>query len=134
MRVLFAAAVLTLGIAGLGEAGAADAPIGRAAAVVHYPAAGVRAPMRLIYDNEPGVYVRAYWAAPWRNRHYYPFTGKRPKVGRHERLSATRPAPKPAQDFYREWSTVSLYPPARPARYVPAPAVEPPAEYFGPLK
>jgi len=125
MRALFAIAIFALGAAGLGEAAAADmrVGVGRSTYVTHSAAIGVRAPQLLIYDNEPGVRVRAYWAAPWRNRHYYPFTGKRPKVGRHERLSAARPAPKPAQSYYREWSTIALYPPA-PRPLIPSAPIE----------
>ena len=95
------------------QAQAADLRAGGAGAAIAYDAAPVRAGQYYIYDDEPGVYVRAYWAAPWQNRHYFPFTGKKPKVGRHERLSAKRPAPKPAESYYRAWSTVSLYPPQR---------------------
>lgn len=115
MRALFAIAIFALGAVGLGEADAADmrVGVGRSTYVTHSTAIGVRASQLLIYDNEPGVHVRTYWATPWRNRHYYPFTGKRPKVGRHERLSAVRPAPKPAQSYYREWSTIALYPPVQ---------------------
>lgn len=113
MHARVAMAVLVAGMAGLGEAAAADS-------VAVYSAGGVRAPQLLVYDNQPGVYVRVYWAAPWQNRHYYPFTGKKPKVGRHENLTAVRPAPEPAESFYREWSTISLYPPP-PRVYVPQP-------------
>lgn len=100
----FVAAAVTFAVAG--EAGAAD--------FVSGPGYGVRAPQLLVYDNQPGVYVRAYWAPPWQGRHYYPFTGKKPKVGRHENLTAVRAAPEPAESFYREWSTLSLYPPPPP--------------------
>jgi hypothetical protein len=110
MRTLFAIAILATSLAGIGQAGAADYAIRHS--TNGYVAGGVRAPQMLVYDNEPGVYVRAYWSAPWQNRHYYPFTGKKPKVGRLERLSDVRPAPTPAEPFYREWSTISLYPPA----------------------
>ena len=111
MRALFAVAILSCAIAGFGAAQAADLRAGGVGVATVYDAAPVRARQYYIYDDEPGVYVRAYWAAPWRNRHYFPVTGKKPKVGRHERLSARRPAPKPAKSYYREWSTVSLYPP-----------------------
>jgi hypothetical protein len=40
-----------------------------------------------------------------------------------------RPAPPPAETFYREWSTISLYPPQR---QVILP--EPPEQPIGPLK
>ena len=87
MRACIAIAVL-IGAAGIGSAGAADYGAG-------YATGGVRAPQMVVYDNQPGVYVRAYWTQPWQGRHYYPFTGKKPKVGRHERLSDVRPAPPP---------------------------------------
>ena len=134
MRTLYAVVVLALGLAGLGVADAADYTRGRSGAVSHYAEPAVRAPQLLIYDDQPGVYLRAYWSTPWRNRHYYPFTGKKPKVGRHERLNAKYPAPKPAESFYREWSTISLYPPMRPVYVAPPRPLYPPAESFGPLK
>lgn len=118
MRARLAIAVFAVAVAGLGEAGAADFVSGRSAYVGY--AGGVRAPQLLVYDDEPGVYVRAYWTAPWQNRRYFPFTGKKPKVGRHENLAAVRPAPEPAESFYREWSTISLYPPP-PHAIVPQP-------------
>ncbi|HZL40408.1 MAG TPA: hypothetical protein VFC45_09020 [Pseudolabrys sp.] len=102
MRAWFAVALIASGMAGMDPAAAADA---------HFGAPAVRAGQYLIYDDQPGVYVRAYWSAPWQGRHYFPFTGKRPKVGRYERLSAVRKPPKPAENFYREWSTIALYPP-----------------------
>ncbi len=114
-NLVFAAAVA---IAVAGEADAAD--------YVSGASDGVRAPQLLVYDNQPGVYVRAYWAPPWQNRHYFPFTGKKPKVGRHEDLTAVREAPEPAESFYREWSTLSLYPPP-PRAYAPPPIDQPSA-------
>jgi hypothetical protein len=131
MRARFALGirVAVATIAAAGGAGAADYAVGRSGIVGGYAAGGVRAPQLLIYDDEPGVYVRAYWATPWQGRHYYPFTGKKPKVGRHERLSAVRPVPPPAETFYREWSTISLYPPPR---QVILP--EAPEQPIGPLK
>ena len=115
MRALFAIALFALDIAGLTAARAADLPAGPLPAT-HIAAAGVRVTPIVIFDYEPGVLVRAYWRAPWRHRHYFPVTGKRPKVGRHERMSAVRPAPKPAQTFYREWSNAPAYeaPPPQP--------------------
>ena len=64
----------------------------------------------IIYDYEPGVIVRSYWWSPWQNRHYFPKTGKRPKVGRLERVTA-RKSSLP-QDFYRSWSVSSVFAPA----------------------
>jgi hypothetical protein len=106
MRVLFALAILALGVAPFSAASAADLPAGRSAYTTHLVASGVRAPQILIYDDQPGVYVRAYWQAPWRNRHYFPRTGKAPNIGRREILSKGG-APKLAKTFYREWSTSS---------------------------
>ncbi len=96
MRVLLAVAVIVLGIAG---ASAADLNMGRG-----YSAIGYRSEPLVIYDSQPGVAMRAYWQAPWGHRHYYPFTGKRPRIGRHENLAAVGPRPKPAQTFRRSWS------------------------------
>ncbi len=123
MRLRLALATMMV-MTGIGHAVAADFGAGG------YVTGGVRAPQLLVYDNQPGVYVRTYWASPWQGRHYYPFTGKKPKVGRHERLSDVRPAPPPAETFYREWSTLSLFPPP-PVRVVdPLPDEQP----TGPLK
>jgi hypothetical protein len=130
MRALHGVVIVSAAIAGLGQAQAADLRVGRSGGVTGtYGAHGtyvaaVRAGQYVISDYEPGVATRAYWAAPWQNRHYFPFTGKKPKVGRHENLSAKRPALKPAESFYREWSTVSLYPPG---------AVMPPPDNNQPL-
>jgi hypothetical protein len=70
--------------------------------------AGVRAEPVLIYDYQPGVIVRSWWLSPWHQRHYFPTTGVKPKVGRRENLAA-RYKPVPAQAFYRAWSTNSLF-------------------------
>jgi hypothetical protein len=110
MRARFAIGILLFSVADFSNAGAADFT----AHVGSYSTQGVRAPQLLIYDDEPGVYVRAYWATPWQGRRYFPFTGKKPKVGRHERLTEVRPLPPPAETFYREWSTISLFPPPPP--------------------
>jgi hypothetical protein len=63
----------------------------------------------IIYDFEPGVIVRCYWCPLWQNLHYFPRTGKRPKVGRREVLP-TRRMQKP-QEFYRYWSVSSVFAP-----------------------
>ena len=57
-----------------------------------------------LYDDEPGVVVRAYWHAPWRYHHYFPATGIRPRIGRYENLSAVSRPPKPAKTYRRSWS------------------------------
>lgn len=107
MRALMAVVALAL-IATANAAGAADLKLHR---VAYYPTSAVRAPRLVVYDAEPGTEFRAYWASPWQGRHYYPFTGKKPKVGRLENLNAPRVIAQPAPTFYQEWSTISLYPP-----------------------
>ncbi len=75
----------------------------------------------VVYDFEPGVVVRAYWLAPWRNRHYYPSTGEQPISGRNEAIPPDgRELPEPAEKFYRMWSTSELF--ARDAPLVAADA------------
>lgn len=96
MRVLFAIAVIALGIA---DASAADMDMGHG-----YFAVGQRSAPLVIYDDQPGVLVRAYWQAPWRHHHYFPATGKRPRIGRYENLAAVGRPSKPAQTFRRSWS------------------------------
>ena len=96
MRVLFAVVVIALGLAG---AHAADLDRARG-----YSDIGTRSAPLVIYDDQPGVLVRAYWLPPWRHRHYFPATGKRPRIGRYENLSAVSRPSKPAQTFQRSWS------------------------------
>ena len=75
----------------------------------------------IVYDYQPGVIVRSYWWSPWQDRHYFPKTGKRPKVGRLEHMTARKSSR--AQDFYRSWSVSSVFAPGLPPppmdRYVP---------------
>ena len=107
MRALFALAILALGIAPFSAASAADLPAGRVAYTTHL-GASARARQIVIFDDQPGVRVRAYWQAPWRNRHYFPNGDGKPELGRDEDLSAgSGGAPEPAETFYREWSTSS---------------------------
>jgi hypothetical protein len=54
----------------------------------------------VIYDFQPGVVVRAYWASPWRHRHYFPFGAEKIDVD----VSDDGP-PQPAETFQRSWST-----------------------------
>jgi len=108
MRVLFAIALLVFGIAGVTAAGAADLvgePPGNYSA--GYSAYGQRAAQLVIYDNQPGVFVRAYWRAPWRHHHYFPATGEQPGIGRNEDLSAPSDEMQPAKTFRRYWSNSS---------------------------
>jgi len=71
---------------------------------LYYSATGQRIEPMLLWDFEPGVSTRAYWEEPWRNRHYFPATGRRPLYGRHENLHARRVAAVPAESFYRGWT------------------------------
>jgi hypothetical protein len=110
MRLAFALATVTLGIAGISAASAADVPRDNLSGYsTHYSAHGHRAGQFWIYDFQPGVIVRAYWRAPWRNRHYYPTTGEKPDSGRLEDLSPGAGAPEPAETFQRSWSTSSAF-------------------------
>jgi hypothetical protein len=110
MRVLFAVALLLFGIAGVTAAGASDPAVGHPGRYsARYFEHGQRSAMLWIYDYQPGVIVRAYWRAPWRHHHYFPATGKRPRIGRMEDLSATGRAPRPAQTFRRSWSNASAF-------------------------
>jgi hypothetical protein len=124
MRASIAIAVL-MGTFGLTAASAADLS-GRAGYYESWP---VRAPQVLVYDVEPGTEIRAWWAPGWQNRRYFPVTGKKPKVGRHEDLNAPRRIAAPAPTYYQEWSTLSLYPP----RAIMPPADVTPGNSYLPL-
>lgn len=114
MRIVFAVAVVAFGVAG---AHAADMGMARG-----YFASGHRAASLVIYDYQPGVVVRAYWRAPWRHRHYYPTTGRRPKIGRAENLLAARSRPETPETFQRSWSTPwAFLPEPREERVAPPP-------------
>jgi hypothetical protein len=105
MRVLLAIALMIFGFAGVSAVRAADLAVGPAG--IHSPVAfgyGERAGMLVIYDDEPGVLVRAYWSAPWHNHHYFPSTGRKPKLGRDENLNARGASYRPAKNFKRQWS------------------------------
>jgi len=105
MRGLFAVALIALGLAGVTAASAADLPsVQSDYYTTRSSAVGQRAEPLVIYDDQPGVFVRAYWQAPWGHRHYFPATGKRPRIGRHENLAAVGRPSKPAQTFQRSWS------------------------------
>lgn len=134
MRVLFAVALIVLGLAGVTPAGAADLVGGNSGNyAVGYSAHGHRAGLLVIYDFEPGIVVRAYWAPPWRQRHYYPTTGEKPESGRNEDLTGGGGAPEPAETFQRFWSTSSAFLPEFP-RDLDAPPIEPPFQNPRPLK
>lgn len=78
----------------------------------YHASIGRRALPIVVYDYEPGVVVRAYWRAPWRNRHYFPTGHKVDITARDENVSARSARPiKPAESFHREWSTSSSFAP-----------------------
>jgi hypothetical protein len=113
MRVLGAIAILVLGIAAAGVAHAADMRVGHGRFVAHYDPLGRPAGQILLYDWEPGVVVRAYWLPPARNHHYFPFGRDRWDI---HPAHARWVRPRPAQSFYRYWSTSSGFD-APPPRY-----------------
>jgi hypothetical protein len=90
---------------GLSAVQAADLPAGAARDHgLYYSATGQRIEPMIVWDYEPGVVTRAYWEAPWRNRHYFPADGHKPRYGRQENLHARRVAAVPAEPFYRGWT------------------------------
>jgi hypothetical protein len=109
MRGRFAGALL-LGVVGVAAANAADlAGGGLNGGYGVYTPYAVRMEPMIIYDYEPGVIVRSYWYPPLDNRHYFPRTGRRPRVGRLEHWPA-RAISKP-QEYYRYWSASSVFAP-----------------------
>jgi len=117
MRVFSLAIGLGLGLAGMVSARAADLPLRPAAdrnVGLHYQAVGRRIASTVIWDYEPGVAMRAWWLPPWRHRHYYPGTGKRPRIGRRENRHVRRAATEPAETYYRTWTTTSAFVSERP--------------------
>jgi hypothetical protein len=135
MRVLYAVVPIVLGIAGATAVRAADLP---AAAAETYStrqsAIGHHTGAILVYDFQPGVIARAYWRAPWRHRHYFPVTGRKPEIGRDEDLSATGSAPESAETFQRSWSTSSAFVPEAPRGRVPPLDADQPPQSPAPLK
>jgi hypothetical protein len=109
MRRFLARAIFAgiFGAACATSANAADLSNGNNAASF-YTTYGARMEPVVIYDDQPGVIVRTYWSMPWGNRHYFPRTGKRPKSGRLEHISA-RPSSR-AENFFRIWTTSSRFP------------------------
>ena len=105
MRAVLAIALMVFGLAGVPAVRAADIPVQHSSRVsTGYFEYAERAGMLSVYDNQPGVFVRAYWRAPWRDHHYFPATGKMPKLGRDENLNARVALPRPAKTFKRSWS------------------------------
>jgi hypothetical protein len=105
MRTLKAIVILVFGIAGCVAARAADVPERAARDVfTHHLPSGRRVGPIVIYDFQPGVVVRAYWASPWRHRHYFPFGAEKIDVD----VSDDGP-PQPAESFERYWSTSQTF-------------------------
>jgi hypothetical protein len=91
MRILLAIALLGIGVAAGGAARAADLPAVNPQFFFGYSEAAHRGEMVRLYDDEPGVVIRAYWRAPWHYRHYFPATGHRhPAADRPLRKSVGR--------------------------------------------
>jgi hypothetical protein len=127
MRAHLLIAVIAAGLAAATSVRASDLPLRPAPCCVgYYAPIGQPAGQIVIVDDEPGVVVRAYWASPWQGRHYFPYNGRRPRVGRFENLAARRPRPVPARTFYRSWSTNDLRFFPRSDAYVPPPSRLPP--------
>lgn len=80
---------------------------------------GVPSEPMIIYDTEPGTYVRAYFLPPWRGRHYFPASGEAPRYGRDENLNADYEMPEKAESYYRSWSNADAY--VRRVRQLPPP-------------
>ena len=101
--------VLALSVTGIvaGSASAADLPIHVAPGTWDD---GGYARSLTIYQFEPGVTMRAYWRAPWHHHRYFPATGRRPRLGRLEILSAKRRRPPPAESYARAWSNIWAFP------------------------
>lgn len=125
MRIYIVPAIFGgfVGALGVTAAIAADFSGGGEAVSTAYSAYSARIEPIVIYDDQPGVIGRSYWYAPWANRHYFPKTGKRPRLGRLEHITA-RP-PSRAEPYFRFWSASSgtpfVLPPTRASRYGIAP-------------
>ena len=113
MRLRLALAIIAI-VASAAAASAADVPgnLG-AGGYGNYPAYGGMEPV-IVYDFEPGVIVRTYWEPPWGNRHYFPRTGRRPKVGRLEHMPPRRVLRN--ESYYRYWSVSSFFLPEPPGQ------------------
>lgn len=103
MRALMIIAVLVVGIIAVAPARAADAPA-RADVFTRHVPHGHRVGPIVVYDFQPGVVVRAYWASPWRHRHYFPFGAKQDA----DTAPDDAGPPQPAESFERSWSTCNM--------------------------
>jgi hypothetical protein len=107
MRSRIAGAIL-IGAASVAAANAADISAGFNVSGSNgvYSSYVARMEPVIVFDFEPGVIVRSYWYPPWRNRHYFPRTGKRPRIGRREILPKHGMS-KP-EEYFRFWSASSF--------------------------
>lgn len=112
MRGHFVAAVLMSAVGALAANAADISGVRFGSGYSEYAPFGARIEPIIVYDYEPGVIVRSYWYAPWDNRHYFPKTGRRPRSGRLEHISAHHISK--AQDYYRFWSVSSVFAPELP--------------------
>lgn len=110
MRVFAYIVGIVAGFAGVGAACAADLPhvAVSSGTALYYAPHGVRAGQVWIWAYEPGVAARPYWLAPWRDRHYFPFTGHRPHIGRREN-TRLRARTAPPGSYTRTWTTTSAF-------------------------
>lgn len=123
MRIIAVAFVWLLAVsAGARTVVAAElsVPFARPAPLFGWPIEPV-----VIVDDNPGVTTRAYWLPPWANRHYFPATGVRPRLGRREVLSLRRPVLPRAESYYRSWSTSSVLTQEMPPLQAPLYPAEP---------
>lgn len=104
MRVFTIIVVLIAGILAVVPARAADPPPARSDVFTHRVPHGQRVGPIVVYDFQPGVVVRAYWASPWRHRHYFPFGAKQDA----DATSSDNGPPQPAESFERSWSTCNM--------------------------
>ena len=105
MRALMIIAVLVAGFTAFAPARAADPPAARADVFTHRVPHGHRVGPIVVYDFQPGVVVRAYWASPWRHRHYFPFGANKDA----DASPRDEGAPQPAETFERSWSTCNMF-------------------------
>jgi len=117
MRGGIAGAIL-IGAGSVAAASAADISAGLNVNGNLYSPAVARIGPVIVFDYEPGVIVRRYWLPPWRNHHYFPRTGKRPKIGRREILPKHRMSK--SEEYFRFWSASSF--PDSPGSYAMPPA------------
>lgn len=124
--------LMTGSLAGVAATAAAAADLswsvtqaGRGGGYAGYDAGVENAGVLRVYEfvGQDPNHLRRYWRAPWANRHFFPGAEVTPVSGRHEVLPPRRA--RPAEDYFRYWSTPPGYselPPARPQpRFAPVP-------------